>query len=144
MLTLQFIPYVEIEHLSSDERIDKLLKVVKLNKIIVLEGRLKPNEEADLIAKTMRSISDSFTGIELSVIYPESKDEDFFKKLRHSFINMLLGDRRGMTIIGPANIVAEIKQDPDKIQLFTKETSGKSRSSAKKKSVKKTSKTKNN
>jgi hypothetical protein len=33
---------------------------------------------------------------------------------------MVLGDRRGMTIIGPANVVQEIKQDPDKIQLFTK------------------------
>ncbi len=34
---------------------------------------------------------------------------------------MVLGDRQGMTIIGPANVVKEIKQDPDKIQLFTKE-----------------------
>ncbi len=121
MLTLQFIPYNEIETLTSEERIKKLLQVVKLNKIIVLEGRLKPNEEADLITKTMESISNSFTGIELSVIYPETKDQAFFKKLKHAFINMVLGDRRGMTIIGPANVVAEIKQDPDKIQLFTKE-----------------------
>jgi len=32
---------------------------------------------------------------------------------------LLLGNRSGLTIIGPANVVKEIKQDPDKIQLFT-------------------------
>jgi hypothetical protein len=135
MLTLQFIPYTEIEGLSSEERIKKLLKEVKTDKILLLEGRLKVDEEAELIKKTMESISDKFTGIELSVIYPEAKDMDFFKKIRHQFINMMLGNRRGMTIIGPANVVEEIKQDPDKIQLFTKETSTKPKkktSSAKK------------
>ena len=34
---------------------------------------------------------------------------------------MLLGNRQGLTIIGPASIVKEIKQDPDKIQLLTKD-----------------------
>jgi hypothetical protein len=32
---------------------------------------------------------------------------------------MLVGDRLGVTIIGPASIVREIKQDPEKIQVFT-------------------------
>ena len=138
MLTLQFIPYTEIENLNSEERIKKLLKVVKTDKIIVLEGRLKTDEETDLITKTMQSISDKFTGIELSVIYPEAKDMAFFKKVKHAFINMVLGDRRGMTIIGPANVVAEIKQDPDKIQLFTKEAEkSKKKTSAKTSSGKK-------
>ena len=138
MLTLQFIPYTEIENLNSEERIKKLLKVVKTDKIIVLEGRLKTDEETDLITKTMQSINDKFTGIELSVIYPEAKDMAFFKKVKHAFINMVLGDRRGMTIIGPANVVAEIKQDPDKIQLFTKEAEEtKKKTSSKKTSGKK-------
>ena len=35
---------------------------------------------------------------------------------------MLLGDRQGMTIIGPANVVKKIEQNPNKIELFTKET----------------------
>jgi len=63
---------------------------------------------------------------------------DFFKKIRHQFINMVLGNRRGMTIIGPANVIKEIKQDPDKIQLFTKDTSKKPKKAAtKKKTTKK-------
>jgi hypothetical protein len=121
MLTLQFIPYSEIEMLSSSKRITKLLHLVKTDKIILLEGRLRSEEEAELIKKTMESIGPKFSGIELSVVYPENKDRALFKKIRQAFLNLMLGDRRGMTIIGPANIVKEIKQDPDKIQLFTKE-----------------------
>lgn len=120
MLTLQFIPYTEIEHLNSDERIKKLLDVVKEDKIVILEGRLKKQEEADLIKETMENINSKFKGIELCVIYPEETDAAFFEKLKKNFINFLVGDRQGLTIIGPATIVKEIKKDPDKIQLFTK------------------------
>lgn len=118
MLTLQFIPYFEIEQLTSQERIKKLIKLVKQEKIVLLEGRLEQEEEADLIRKTMEAISEKFKGIELSVIYPDARDSDFFNKLKQSILNIILGNRQGMTIIGPASIIKEIKQDPDKIQLF--------------------------
>jgi hypothetical protein len=119
MLTLQYIPYHEIENIDSEQRIKKLLRIVKENKIILLEGKLKRNEETELIKKTMEEISDEFKGIELGVIYPSKSNLPFFNKIRRSFVDMLLGDRKGLTIIGPATIVKEIKQDPDKIQLFT-------------------------
>ena len=122
-LTLQFIPHGEIEPLTSPERIDKLLKIVKLNKIILLEGRLRAQEEAELIRRTMEEIDDSFKGIEISPIIVTPKNEAFFKKVREKIIKMLLGDREGFTIIGPASVVREIKQDPDKIQLFTEDLS---------------------
>lgn len=125
MLTLQFIPYYEIDGLSSDKRISKLLKAVKSNKIVLLEGRLKPNEEAELIQKTMSEINDNFKGIELSVVNTDILSDNFLKKLRVRIINMLLGNRHGFTIIGPAKIIKEIKQDPDKIQLFTEDLSKK-------------------
>ena len=35
--------------------------------------------------------------------------------------NLLLGDREGLTIIGPASVVKKIEKNPDKIELFTKE-----------------------
>lgn len=118
-LTLQFIPYSQIHHLESDERIKKLLGLAKKDKIVLLEGRLEPAEEAELIEKTMASISKKFKGIELSVIYPGQEDEELFSKIKNRFVNFLLGNRGGFTIIGPASIVKEIKQDPDKIQLLT-------------------------
>ena len=119
MLTLQFIPYSEIMDLNSQKRIKKLISVVKENKIVLLEGRLKKEEEAELIRKTMESIDQEFKGIELSVIYPDNKETAFWNRMKRLFIKMFLGDREGFTIVGPATVVKEIKRDPGKIQLFT-------------------------
>ena len=119
MLTLQFMPYDQIANISSDKRISKLLKIVKDNKILMLEGRLRKEEEAELIKRTMEEIDEDFKGIELGVVFPQEKDVAFFEKVRSNMVNLLLGNRRGFTIIGPATIVKEIKQDPNKIQLFT-------------------------
>ena len=110
-----------MEHLDSKERIRKLIKAVKANKIVLMEGRLKSNEEAELIRKTMEEISPEFKGIELSVVNTPATDSKFGKKLKSMLVNMLLGNRHGLTIIGPAKIIKEIKQDPDKIQLLTQE-----------------------
>lgn len=120
MLTLQFIPYSEIEALDSEARISRLLDVVKENKIVLLEGRLRRREEAELIRKTMEQINKKFKGIEISVIYPRGQSADLFRKLKEQLVNFLLGDRQGFTVIGPATIVKEIKKDPDKIQLYIK------------------------
>ena len=118
-LTLQFVPYAEIEHLKSADRIHKLLDIAKKDKIVLLEGRLTAEEEGALIKATMESITKKFKGIELSVVYPDQGNNELFAKLKSLLVNLLLGNRSGLTIIGPANIVKEIKQDPDKIQLLT-------------------------
>jgi hypothetical protein len=122
MLTLQFIPYTEIENLSSHSRIDKIIRLIKDEKIVLIQGKLKKTEETELIRKTMEVIGNNpdnaFKGIELAVIMPSNHKEDFLKKIKNHFINMLLGDRQGLTVVGPASIVKEIKQDPEKLQLF--------------------------
>lgn len=125
MLTLQFIPYSEIENLSSQKRINKLLKSAKENKIVLLEGRLKKIEETELIQKTMEEIDETFRGIELAVINPDKKDQQMFRKMKNALATLLLGNRIGITVIGPANLVKEIKQDPNKIQLFLNENKNK-------------------
>ncbi len=121
MLTLRFVPYHEIEYLGSARRVHKLLDIVKENKIVLLEGRLKKEEEADLIEITMESIGSKFKGIELAVIDSEQKESNILRKLKANVMNMILGDRTGLTVIGPANIIAEIKKNPDKLELFTVE-----------------------
>ena len=50
MLTLHFVPYSLIEELGSARRVKKILDIVKEDKIVLLEGRLKKEEETDLIA----------------------------------------------------------------------------------------------
>ncbi len=122
MLTLQFVPYTEIEDLGSARRVNKLIDIVKQNKIVLLEGRLKKEEETDLIAITMEEIDAKFKGIELAVINPEKKDKTFFKGIKRGITSALLGDRQGFTIIGPATVIKQIKKDPDKIELFTTDT----------------------
>ena len=122
MVTLQIMPYSEIEHLSSLSRIRKILNVAKDDKIVLIQGRLKKEEETELIKTTMEEIDRNFKGIELAVIYPnEQKDIGVIESVRNSIVNKLLGDRQGLTIIGPATIVKQIKKDPKKIELLTSE-----------------------
>lgn len=123
MLTLQFVPYAEIANLGPARRVNKIIDLVQDNKIVLLEGRLKKEEEADLIAITMEKIDDTFKGIEIAVINPEQKNSNIMANVRKKMIDMLLGDRQGLTIVGPATVVKEIKKDPDKIQLFTVDSS---------------------
>jgi len=127
MVTFQFVPYSIVENLSPAKRVNKLLKIVKNNKIVIMEGRLKKQEEADLIEITMEEISPKFKGIELSVVYPEIGKHSGFQKLKAGFVNMVLGDRQGLTIIGPASVVKRIEQNPNKIELFTRENGNGSR-----------------
>ncbi len=116
-----------MESLSSDMRIRKIIDIVKQEKIVLLEGRLKKQEETELIKRTMEEINTNFTGIEISVLYPEKGNENFLKKLRSNFITLLAGDRQGFTVIGPASIIKEIKKDPNKIQLLAEEQPKKKR-----------------
>jgi hypothetical protein len=117
-LVIQYVPHIDVAGLSSEERIKKLLKIVREEKIVLLEGRLSKQEEASLIAKTMESIDKKFKGIELAVIQPVNGDT-LVHKVKSKIVSLLLGQRDGLTIIGPATIVREIKQDPNKIQLMT-------------------------
>ncbi|MBS3133184.1 DUF2073 domain-containing protein [Candidatus Woesearchaeota archaeon] len=125
MLTLQFIPYSDIEGVPLEQKIKKILGIVKEDKIIVMEGRLKKSEETELIKATMERIDNNFKGIEVSVIYPENRGDNLGRTLKNSLIGVLLGERQGLTVIGPATLIKEIKKDPDKIQLFAKEKKSK-------------------
>lgn len=120
-MTFQFVPYHEIDGLSGLKRINKLISLVKQSKIVMLEGRLNKEEEANLIEMTMEEIGDKFKGIELAVINPDQGNMDFFKQVKHGLARMLIGDRQGFTIVGPASIVKKIKQNPGSLELLTQE-----------------------
>jgi len=119
MLTLRIVPYSEIEDLTSLGRIRKLLSIAKENKIVLLQGRLKKEEEAELIKATMEEINKDFKGIELAVIDSMGSGNTRVAKVRQGFFNFVLGNRQGLTVIGPANVVKQIKKDPTKIELLT-------------------------
>jgi len=119
MLTIEFVPYSEIENLNSVGRIGKLLDIVKQNKIILMQGRLQPEEETLLISETMSQIKKDFRGVEICTIYPEEKNLQFFNKFKKEMVKALIGHRDGVTIIGPSSVVKEIRRNPNKVELFT-------------------------
>lgn len=117
---IQFMPYAEIRDLNSDERIRKVLDILFGNNIIILQGRLRPEEETRLIGDTMAMIGHvkGFKGIELAVIEGNG-EEGVFSKFRSRLVKMISkGDLGSVTIIGPATIVKEIKRNPKKIELL--------------------------
>ncbi|MDP6293661.1 MAG: DUF2073 domain-containing protein [Candidatus Woesearchaeota archaeon] len=121
MVTFHVMGYHEIEKLSSLGRIRKLLNLAKDNKIILLQGRLRPDEEKELIKATMEEINKEFKGIELAVIDPRDRVKDGLQKFKYDMMGLVLGMQTGITIIGSANVVKKIKRDPSKIELLTKD-----------------------
>ena len=87
MLTLQFVPYREIEELGPARRVKKLLDIVKQEKIVLLQGRLKKEEETDLIEITMEEINNKFKGIEIAVIDPDKNEGHLFQKMKNVLSN---------------------------------------------------------
>lgn len=119
-VSLQIIPFSEIRDLSITERIKKILHLVLGNRVIILQGRLRPEEEIRLIEDTMAMVDHikSFKGIELAVIEPDTDKISMFMKIRKGIANSLIGHHNSLTIIGPASIVKEIKKDPKKLEVL--------------------------
>ena len=119
-LTIHFMPYSEIEKEGTAGRMKKILNIVLQNKIVILQGRLHPEEETRLIEDTMALIGHvkGFNGVELAVVSGE--DRTLFEKIRYNLARILVGEQDAVTIIGPANLVKEIKRNPKKIELLLK------------------------
>jgi hypothetical protein len=116
---IQFLPYSEIRDLNSDARVKKVLDIILGDSILILQGKLIPEEESRLIGDTMAMIGHikNFKGIELAVISDTKKT--FWGKMKKGIINSLSGgDLGAITIIGPASVVKDIKRNPKKIELL--------------------------
>ena len=118
-LTLHFMPYSEIAKLESVERIKKLLKIILSNKVVVLQGRLSPEEETRLIEDTMIMVGNikGFKGVELAVI-EQGDDLTAMQKIRFGIAKAITGQQNALTIIGPATIVKEMKRNPQKLEVM--------------------------
>ncbi len=118
--SIQFIPFSEIKDLTSDERVKKILSIILGNNILIIQGKLKAEEETRLIGDTMAMIGhvSNFKGIELAVI-SGSNEDNMLNKFRMNIANALTGGNiNAITIIGPATIVKEMKRNPKKIELL--------------------------
>ncbi len=119
-LTIHFMPYSEIATKDSISRVKLLMGLVLDNKLIVLQGKLKVDEEARLIENSMMLIGNikGFRGIEIATIGNGVDGENLFHKIRYNIARILVGEQDAMTIIGPASVVKEMKKDPSKIEVL--------------------------
>ena len=111
---IEFVSSKTLRQMSTKQRLDLVLQSVKKNTILVLEEPLTMDEERQLIRETMKIITKSFPGIEISSLSSEEQD------LRSSVIRLLGGKTSGLTVVGPANLVKEMKKDPNKLRVLTK------------------------
>jgi len=119
-LTIHFMPYSEIAHEDAIGKIKKIMGFVLDQKIIILQGRLRPDEEARLIENSMTLIGNipGFQGVEIAAISGDDDHKGLFNKVRHNIARILVGEQDAITIIGPASVVKDIKRDPKKIELM--------------------------
>ena len=119
-LTIHFMPYSEIAQEDVIGRVKKIMGLILAQKIIILQGRLNPDEEVRLIENSMMLIGNvkNFQGIEIAAISAENENQSLFEKVRHNIAKILIGEQDAITIIGPASIVKEITKDPKKIELM--------------------------
>lgn len=120
--SIQFLPYSEIKSIDTSARIRKILNIVLGNNILILQGKLEPEEETRLIEDTMAMVEHvkNFKGIELAVI-AGNNNKGLFGRFKSNIANALIGgDLGAVTIIGPATIIKEIKRNPKKIELLLK------------------------
>lgn len=119
-LTIHFMPYSEIAKEDTIGRIKKIMGLILDNKIIILQGKLKPDEEVRLIENSMTLIGNiaGFQGIEIAGISGDNEHRSLFENVRRNIARILVGEQDAITIIGPASVVKEITRDPRKIELM--------------------------
>jgi len=119
-MTLSFMPYSEIANLKSVDRIKMLLRIILSNKLVVLQGRLEPEEETRLIEDTMVMVGNikGFKGVELAVIEQDLAGFSIMGKFKFGLAKALTGQQNALTIIGPATIVKEMKKNPKKLEVM--------------------------
>ncbi|MCK5474456.1 MAG: DUF2073 domain-containing protein [Candidatus Aenigmarchaeota archaeon] len=116
-ISIKLMPYERIKSIG----IKNILSDLKKNTIVVVDAKLSPKEEADLIQETMEEVSDSFSGIEIgSFDVSDEEDAGFFSQMRGRLAEFLLGKKRGLTVIGPAEMIKKIKKDPQELMFYLK------------------------
>jgi len=132
-LKLDFVSSAILDKKTKQKRINFILNKVKDGSILVTDGVLEPNEEMNLIKETMRRVDDGFPGIEVCSLKKQVKGfQSFIEKIsdQKEKIQNILGAlrgrvvdkttlRTGITLIGPAKVIKEIKKNPDSFSVLT-------------------------
>jgi hypothetical protein len=108
-LKMDFLSSTALKSRTSMEKVSMIVERVKNGDLIVIEGGLSPEEEAELIETTMREIDvENFMGID---IYTLEKDKT-------SFFGLSRKKTVGITIIGPANVMKAVKKKSNFLSMI--------------------------
>ncbi len=108
-LKMDFLSSDALSTHTSMEKISMIVERVKGGNLVVIEGGLSPEEEAELIETTMREIDiENFMGID---IYTLEKD-------KKALFGISKKKTIGLTIIGPANIMKTVKKKSNFLSMI--------------------------
>jgi len=131
-LKMDFISAETLNEKSPKNRINFILKKIKEGKIIVTDASFEAKEEMELIKETMRRVDDGFPGIEVCSMKRQTKgfkhtmeilleQKNRVQKLL-SFLRGIpppkLNLKTGLTLIGPAKFIKQIKKKPDSFSVM--------------------------
>ncbi|OEC84698.1 MULTISPECIES: DUF2073 domain-containing protein [Methanobacterium] len=108
-LKMDFLSSDALSTHTSMEKISMIVERVKGGNLVVIEGGLRPEEEAELIETTMREIDiENFMGID---IYTLEKD-------KKALFGISKKKAVGLTIIGPANIMKDVNKQSNFLSMI--------------------------
>ncbi|RLI98651.1 MAG: hypothetical protein DRO99_00235 [Candidatus Aenigmatarchaeota archaeon] len=114
-LKIKFVPYEKFK----ENNLGKFMKELKHNTIVLIDAKLSADEEAKLIKETMEKVSNDFSGIEMnSLELSTGKQESGIDVVKNMIIERITGKKRGLTIIGPAKTVRQIRKNPEELLLY--------------------------
>jgi len=114
-LKIKFIPYERFKK----SKFKSFMKDLRESTILLIDAKLTPEEEAHIIKETMRKVSGVFTGIELnSLELSNGKKLNNFEKVKNAVIEKITGKKRGLTVIGPAKTIHQIRKNPEELLLY--------------------------
>ena len=114
-LKIKFIPYERFKR----NKFRSFMKDLQESTILLIDAKLTPDEETHVIKETMRKVSGRFSGIELnSLELSNGKKLSNFEKVKNTVIEKMTGKKRGLTVIGPAKTVRQIRKNPEELLLY--------------------------
>lgn len=132
-LKIDFVSSSILDKKTKQKRINFILNKVKDGSILITDGVLNYAEEMDLIKETMHKVDNGFPGIEVCGLKKPTKGlssmverftdqkeklQNFFSALRGRKIEKT-SLRNGLTLIGPAKVIREIKKNPNSFSVLT-------------------------
>jgi hypothetical protein len=114
-LKIKLIPYEKFKR----DGFKSFMKDLKERTIVLIDAKLRADEEAEIIEETMKKVSGRFTGIELNSLELDASTAKNFDRVRNMFVERMIGKKRGLTIIGPSKVVREIRKNPEELLLYT-------------------------